>query len=260
MFAPKTPSIKYDTVYAKIYDEVGKQIRTLFSVPDTSGMQRITWNLTEKGIRYPNAQKPKKGAAEPSGINVLPGKYKVVLNFGDQKDSTYINVKSDPRINFDRSAEVAKRDIYERLKGNVSKLTEATDRLTEANDITEKLLNQVKDSEGKEIEDFKKQIKVVQDTIKAKRELIVARPLDKQGYGRPYRVTPLTKAQELMMYLNSRQSSPSKTESIILEQFDSLTKESIAKVNTFFATNWLDFRKKVESMKLNMFKDYEMIR
>lgn len=257
---PKVPSVKYDTVYAKIYDEVGKQIRTIFSVPDTSGMQRMKWNLTEKGIRYSNTPKPKKGTAEPSGINVLPGKYKVVLSFGDQQDSTYINVKPDPRYNFDRSAEVAKRDIYERLKVNVSKLTEATDRLTEANDITEKLLNQVKDSEGKEIEDFKKQIKAVQDTIKAKRELIVARPLEKQGYGRPNSVTALTKAQELMMYLGNRQSSPSKTESIILEQFDGLTRESIVKINAFFASNWLDFRKKVESMKLNMFKDYEMIR
>jgi hypothetical protein len=216
--------------------------------------------LTEKGIRYPNAQKPKKGATEPSGINILPGKYKVVLSFGDQKDSTYINVKPDPRYNFDRSAEVAKRDIYERLKVNVAKLTEANDRLTEANEITEKLLNQVKDSEGKEIEDLRKQIKAVQDTIKAKKELIVAKSLEKQGYGRPYSMTALTKAQELMMYLGNRQSSPAKTESIILEQFDGLTRESIAKINVFFASNWLDFRKKVESMKLNMFKDYEMIR
>jgi hypothetical protein len=88
----------------------------------------------------------------------------------------------------------------------------------------------------------------------------VAKSLEKQGYGRPYRVTPLTKAQELMMYLGNRQSSPSKTESIILEQFDGLTRESIAKINVFFANNWLDFRKKVESMKINMFKDYEMIR
>ena len=63
-----------------------------------------------------------------------------------------------------------------------------------------------------------------------------------------------------MMYLGNRQSSPSETELIILEQFDGLTRESIAKINVFFAGNWGEFRMKVESMKLNMFKDYEMIR
>jgi len=39
---------------------------------------------------------------------------------------------------------------------------------------------------------WSKKLKAMQDTIKAKRELIEPKPLGKQGYGRPFRQTALT--------------------------------------------------------------------
>lgn len=251
--APKT--VKYDTVTVRIFDESNKLIRTLKQVPDTTGIQQIVWRLNEKGVRMPNMPKPKKGADEPSGIEVLTGKYKVVLSFGDQKDSTYITVKADPRINYDRSAALARKDFYERLKPSISKLTEAVDRLNDANEITEKISNQIKDQEGKEIEALKKQIKAVQDSIKTKKELILPRPLDKQGYGRPFRITASTKIQEAMSYLRSRQTAPSKTELQTVELAEAITKESVDKIDKFFSTQWAEFRKQVENMKWSFFKD-----
>lgn len=252
--------VKYDTVFVKIYNESGKQIRTLFQLPDTTGIHQIVWNLDEKGVRNPNQPKPKKGATEPSGMPAFPGKYKIVLNFGDQKDSTFVVVKSDPRITYDLSAEIAKRDLYEKVKANIVKQTQAIDQLTEANETTEKILLQMKDAEGKEMEDLRKQIKAMQDTIKSKRELILPKALEKQGYGRPFRVTASSKTQELMMYLSSRNTAPSQTEQIIYEQGEQLTKEAIEKINTFFATQWADFRKKIEGMKIPIFKEVEPIK
>src|SRR5258708_36508944 len=57
----------------------------------------MNWAMNEKGVRNPSREKPKADAAEPGGIQVLPGTYKLRLTFGGQKDSAMINVKLYPR-------------------------------------------------------------------------------------------------------------------------------------------------------------------
>ncbi|MDZ7897968.1 MAG: hypothetical protein U5N85_08065 [Arcicella sp.] len=59
-----------------------------------------------------------------------------------------------------------------------------------------------------------------------------------------------------MNYINSKQITPTKADENLVEQLETLTKESIEKVNKFFANNWLEYRKKVESTPLKTFKDY----
>jgi hypothetical protein len=46
----------------------------------------------------------------------------------------------------------------------------------------------------------------------------------------------------------------------LVEELETLTKESIEKINTFFAGNWADYRKKVEATPMKTFKDYSPIK
>ena len=154
---------------------------------------------------------------------------------------------------------MAKRALYARMQNSIVQLTEATDRLTEAEDVAKTIQSQVKDKEGKELEDLGKASKTIQDSIKVKREIITGRKFEKQGYGRPYQITPQGKIYEAMGYINSKQINPTNADVKLVEQLETLTKESIEKVNKFFATNWTEYRKKVESTPLKTFKDYSPI-
>jgi photosystem II stability/assembly factor-like uncharacterized protein len=247
---------KYDTVYVKIYNAENKLIRTLQHKPDSTGFQSLMWNMTEKGVRNPGTPKPKKNAADANGIEVLAGKYKLVFVCGDAKDSSSIEIKDDPRVPVSKEVQMVKRALYARMEKSIVQLTEATDRLTEAEDVAKTIQSQVKDKEGKELEDLGKLSKTIQDSIKAKREIITGRKFEKQGYGRPYQITPQGKIYEAMNYINSKQITPTKADVTLVEQLETLTKETIEKVNKFFATNWTEYRKKVESTPLKTFKDY----
>ncbi len=247
---------KYDTVYVKIYNAENKLIRTLQHKPDSTGYQSLMWNMTEKGVRNPGTPKPKKNAADANGIEVLAGKYKLVFVCGDAKDSSSIEIKDDPRVPVSKEVQMVKRALYTRMEKSIVQLTEATDRLTEAEDVAKTIQSQVKDKEGKELEDLGKLSKTIQDSIKVQREVITGRKFEKQGYGRPYQITPQGKIYEAMNYINSKQITPTKADVTLIEQLETLTKETIEKVNKFFATNWTDYRKKVESTPLKTFKDY----
>ena len=251
--------MKYDTVYVNIYNTENKLIRTLQHKPDSVGYQLITWNMTEKGVRYPGSPKPKKNAPDGNGIEVLAGKYKAVFRCGDVKDSTMIEIKDDPRVSIAKEVRMSQRVLFSRMEKSIMQLTEATDRLTEAEDIAKLIQSQVKDKEGKEFEDLGKVSKTIQDSIKVKRELIMGKKFEKQGYGRPYQVTPQGKVLEAMNYIKSKQIAPTNADIVTVEQLETLTKESIEKVNKFFTNDWSEYRKKVEATPLKTFKDYSPI-
>lgn len=255
----KKPVIKYDTVYVKIYNAQNELIRTLQHKPDSTGYQTVGWNLTEKGVRFPGTPKPKKNASEPNGNEVYAGKYKVVFSAGDAKDSTFIVVNDDPRVPVSKGVEEAQKALYKRAEKSIVQLTEATDRLTEAEDIAKMIQSQLKDREGKEFEDLTKKSKAIQDSIKANREIITGKKFEKQGYGRPYQVTAQGKISEASRYIFSKQISPTPADIRLVEELETLTKEAIEKVNKFFASSWTDYRKKVESTPMKTFKDYQPI-
>ncbi|GAB3197425.1 hypothetical protein GCM10027293_11920 [Pontibacter aydingkolensis] len=251
---------KTDTLYVRVYNEANQHIRTLQQVPDsTLGVQRMTWNLTEKGLRQPGSNKPKKTDAEPSGSQVLPGRYKLVFQYAGAKDSTFINVNADPRIPFNKEVLIARRALQDRLNQNISQLTEATDRLQEANAATELLMAQLKDKNGKEFADLRKATKAVQDSLKTVREEILGKRLEKQGYGRPYQLTVVSKLREASSYVNGRMDAPTQTEDQLVAQADVMTREALAKVNQFFTTQWAEYRRKVEATPIMVVKAYSEI-
>jgi photosystem II stability/assembly factor-like uncharacterized protein len=120
---------KTDSVTVKIFNDKNENIRNLKWKADT-GFNRQYWNMEEKGFRTPGSPKPKPGAPEPGGFQVLPGTYKVVMQLGKDADSTYVTVKDDPRLGNRNEVKMAQRKMYERLRKSADKLTEGMDRLT----------------------------------------------------------------------------------------------------------------------------------
>jgi hypothetical protein len=255
----KKAEVKYDTVFVRIYNDQNKLIRTLQHKPDSIGVQAVYWDMTEKGVRMPGTPKPKKNAPDSRGYSVLPGKYKVVFASGDAKDSTSVTINDDPRVPTPREAQLAQRTLMDRMGKSIVQLTEITDRLTEAEETTKQVQSQLKDREGKTFEDLGKACKSMLDSIKTKRELITGKKFEKQGYGRPYQVTPQGKIGEISYYVGTKTTAPTNDDVKQVEILEELTKSIVEKVNKFFAEDWTNYRKKVEGTPMSPFKDYQPI-
>jgi hypothetical protein len=106
-----------DEVKLEIFDSAGKLVRSLSSrekkeaeqppewpdqikevttIPASAGMNRYAWNLRwEPPVKIPGAFYTGNG---PEGPLVLPGKYTVKLNIGNQSQSHPLEIVQDPRV------------------------------------------------------------------------------------------------------------------------------------------------------------------
>jgi photosystem II stability/assembly factor-like uncharacterized protein len=247
-----------DSVSVRIYNDKNELIRTTRWRAD-SGFNRSYWGMEEKGFRQPGSPKPRPGASEPGGLQVLPGTYKVVITLGRESDSTFITIKDDPRIGNKDEAKKAQRKLYQRLRSSTDKLTEAMDRLTDASEVLTKINGQLQNLEGKEIDSLRKTTKAMQDSIKVIREFISGKTSDRQGITRSSDPTVMTRMQEANQYIGSKLIGPGPQEEALVGNAEKLIGEALQKTNHFFEGKWKDYRKQVEETKINLFKEYKPI-
>ena len=253
---------KNDSVLVKIYalnpgDNTNKElIRTLRWAVD-SGFNKMYWGMEEKGYRQPGSAKPKPDAQEPGGYAVLPGTYKLVMTYGQSSDSTYITVKDDPRMGNRNDIKLAQRNMYERLRKSTDKLTAVTDQLAESEDVLTKILAQLKDLEGKDIDSLKKSTTKMQDEIKNIRERINGKTNDKQGISRsPFEETVMTAIETARQSIGSKMVVPGRQVEILVENAEKSVNEITEKINNFYSSSWKKYRSLVETTPVKLFKDY----
>jgi photosystem II stability/assembly factor-like uncharacterized protein len=88
---------KADSITIEIVNATNEVIRT-FKSPTKNGVNRTTWDLSRRGLRFPETPKPGKKIPEPPGPAALPGSYKIRLNHRGQTDSATVKVRFDPRL------------------------------------------------------------------------------------------------------------------------------------------------------------------
>jgi hypothetical protein len=255
--------IKYDSVLVKIYDNENELIRTL-KYKAEPGINRVTWGLDKKGIRYPGRTFSGRGMGtrqeEPGGFMAMPGKYKVIITCGDQKDSTWINVKLNPYINVSVDDLKETEALFEELNKRAELVRKATERLDESRKLTDNILLQIKDNKTDKIKELSNLTKSVQDSIKVINELIFGKENEKQGIPERQTNTVSAKLFEASRYIQSRLTGPTATELRLLKEVDALVQQVLEKINHFYYAVWPDYRKKVENTDLIIFKDYEPLK
>ncbi len=256
---PANAKAKADTLFARIYTQEGKLIRTLTDTRIDTGLNFIDWGLDEKGVRYPGRQRTRGQADEIGGLAAMPGQYKAVVQYGSFKDSVQVEFMADPRVPFSKEVYQAKRSLIDRLAKTFGKLTQATDQLDESNDIATKVAAQLTGVDTKEAKELLKAAKAQQDSIKTIKEVLNGKRLEKQGYGRPYQLTALQKLNEAQGTINAKPVAPGAQEVKLVEQAEELSKQFIDRVNAYFTKDWPAFRKKVEETKVSLFKEYKPI-
>jgi hypothetical protein len=244
-----------DSAMVKIYNDKDELIRTTKWKVD-SGFNRAYWGMEEKGFRQPGSPKPRPGAPEPGGFQVLPGTYKLVLTYNRESDSTYVTVKDDPRLGNRNAVKIAQRAMFDRLKKSADKLTQGMDRLIESEEVLTKMTTQLKDLEGKDADSLRRTTKAMQDSIKAIREFINGKPSDKQGINRDPGQTVMRTIQLATQYIASKSLAPGPQEETLVQNAEMVINQAVQRINTFYNTKWKEYRLQVEGTKLNLFKDY----
>ena len=251
--APKNKKVKIH-----ILNMENDTMRT-FSRKLKKGINRVGWGMNRDGIRYPSWRSPKPTDDPPgNGPDVLPGTYKAIFIYGDFKDSTMVTVHADPRLNITNAQMLAKEKAINDFSEMVEKATEGFERLKEA----KKTIGLVNDQMTNAPDSLKKEIKelgnAMRDSISQLQNLYM-NPQDTKGIRRSDNKlrSYLWRASG---YIWDSNGEPSQMAEYSTQQANTKIKEILGKINTFFESDWKDYRSKVEAARTPIFKDYQPIR
>lgn len=246
--------VKWDSIHLKIYDG-DRLIRTLKQkTPDSTGIHKVRWFMDEKGVDRPS-RKIQKSKREPGGVTVKPGTYKLLMEYGDQKSESSIEVKSDPRLQVSQQNINEIYDASKNLESMRQTVADAVKQLVESKEVASKYQKELKKLDKKK---FKDQIKSSKDIIK-KIDSTIAIYLGKedkrQGITRNPEVTVMQRLGTAGWYTGSRQNGLTVTEKTLIKHANDALKEALDKTNSFFREDWKPYQEAIEKLETSPFKE-----
>ena len=255
----KTKKTKKDSLVLNIYNG-DKLIRTLKKVPPTKkGIFRWYWNMDEKGKSRPS-RNLRSSKREPSGVKVIPGEYKLVLSYKNEKSEEKISVKSDPRlvIDIDNLKSVYKESKV--LENYMSKAYDAVKQLIESKKVLNEYLKLLKNNKSDDIKSLNKEIKEDIKKIDTIVALFLGKEDKRQGIVRNPESTVMTRLRTASTYIGSRKSGLTSTEKNLIEHAKNEIKVALSKTNNYFSNNWPSIKEKISSKNVSQFKEINMIK
>lgn len=246
-------------VKIQVFDEQGKAIRSTSAKVDT-GLNRVTWRLDRKGVRFPSRQtlKPELAKQEPGGLPILPGQYKVIVTYDDYKDSTTVTVYSDPRQKISATALAAQQKMIDNFASIVEKATQSLKQLKSAKKTIQLIQGQMvnlPDSTQKELD---KLSKAAESHIDSLMTLFVG-PAQTKGIVR-FSNTVNRKLFTASSYIRGSTDAPTQTAELALKQAKAKVAETVKSVNAFFEKDWATYQKTIEGISFPLFKAYEAVK
>ncbi|WP_417558093.1 WD40/YVTN/BNR-like repeat-containing protein [Mesoflavibacter zeaxanthinifaciens] len=249
--------IKWDSISLKIYDN-NKLIRTLKQkAPKDKGLHKWTWYMDEKGVDRPS-RSTRKRKREPSGVDVKPGTYKAVLEYGDQISETTITVKSDPRLEVSTTHI---NDVYNTLKQleHMQQIAaDATKQLVENKALAEKYKNELTDLDK---DKYEEEIKASKDIIKKIDEILdiyLGKQDKRQGITMTLDVSVTDRLSKARWYVGSRKTGITDTEKTLISHVKTDLKNALEKTNLFFNDTFKPYYQKMQT--INMTKTLDNIK
>jgi len=246
--------VKYDSIKLEVFDGA-RQIRTLqFKTPKESGIHKTTWYLREKGVDRAS-RTIRKSTREPSGVEVKPGTYRLKMTFGDEISEQNIKVEFDPRLEISQAAINQKYEASKELESYQEKIAEIVKQLVESKNTATSLKSDLTKEDKKK---YKEEIKSSTEIIKKIDDLIALYlgKIDKrQGITRNPEVTVNQRFGQARGYIYSRFGEQTATETQLMNQFKDEFKSAVSKTNSFFNTDWITFKTKMQTIEISPFKE-----
>lgn len=263
--APAKSTVKYDSVKLEVYNDKGVLINTLRQkAPEENGVYRMSWMMNEKGDRQPAREQRGGGGGGGfggfGGTSVLPGTYKLRLLYGDQKDSTMITVKADPRMDVSPAIYADRYNMLKDLQKLRASATLAADRLRESKEIVEEYEKKMKEAKRNDLKEAMDKTKVMKDSIEAVLDFMFGKVDKRQGIVRSPDPTPISYIQTAQGYVGRSRDPISDTDKRVYQHAVDKMAILTKRVNDFYETQWKPYRAMMEKVSLSPFKDYEPIK
>lgn len=252
----KAPKKTDNKLHMSVISASGDTMRTYKMKPDT-GLHRLPWRLSRNWVRYPTHREIKKDANLPGGPRVLPGEYKVVIQFREHKDSTALTIKPDPRLPISQEDLLAKEPYLQEIKSIIDAAFKGFERMKDAEKTISKvngLLDQLSEADQ---DSLKKAGKAISDQLsELKKEFTTTS--DFQGYDH-YTIRINDQLGNAEEYINSSDGEPGANAKQALAEVKKRVSDVLVKINTIFAEEWPAYQKQVEAARPTVFKKYEKI-
>ncbi|MGH9805444.1 MAG: hypothetical protein ACRD4D_09765, partial [Candidatus Acidiferrales bacterium] len=242
-------------VEIQVTDADGKVIRT-FKSKAVLGVNRTAWDLRRDAFREPSRGDEPRWF-EPSGPEVLPGTYGVVVKYKDKEAKGSVEVVADPRFQIARAERETKWNTILRAGTVQETLTEAIERIrstrADIDVVSKKLKEAQKDAKPEEkSEEPPALVKAGEELKEAltalERKLWV--PPDTKGY--IAETDPMSKVQNVMWFLTSSYDATTPAQMAYLREAEELAEKTLAEFNQLFATRVANYRKQVEQAGITL--------
>lgn len=255
----KEDKVSYDSLTIEIFNGADV-IRTLkMKAPKENGLHRTYWYMDEKGVDN-MSRRPLRANREPGGVTVMPGTYKARFTFGDQMDSTMVEVKYDPRIELSDADIKGQYDALKNLESKYAMGVKAVERIKESIKIAKGIQSDLKE---KDKEGFKEQIELCKsaiDTLNTMLDTFMGEEDDRQGITRGTPNSIDNAHGTAYWYTSNALHAPGDTENKLIKRFEDDLAKAMETVNGYFSNSWPEFRSAVEGLDTSPFKDYEEIK
>ncbi len=243
-----------DSLQVQVYNDRNELVRNLKWRAD-SGFNRRYWGMEGKGYRMPGSPKLRPGAPEPAGQPVLPGTYKLILQYRGEKDSGMVTIKDDPRLGNRNQVKLAQEEMRKRLRQRTDKLVTGMDQLADAEESLKKVEAAYKDQTGKAADSIRKATKAMQDSVTLIREFISGKRQTRQGYGQVPAVTVMGKVMEANRAIGSKPVVPGAPETVQVEMAEKMVDEALERIDRFMKGPWPAYQKLVQDNPVTLFKN-----
>ena len=225
------------------------------------GLNSAYWGLNEKGANYPQRKTRSKKdlEKEPSGVSVVPGVYKVVAMFGENSDTTIIEVIYDPRVDVSLNDLQKRQSFLKDVESQTRKMNSATSKLNAIQDNVDILLKLANEMEiDSSLSETKKRLKSLNDSISGLEKLVFGIE-DVKGYlDQPE--TWEYQFGELYYGSYSNYGEPLQNQQIMLKEIKELTAELTSKINKFISEDWVAFENYLAENPIALTKNIETIK
>lgn len=247
----KTTKIKLE-----IFDEKNNRIRTLY-VNAKDGLNRTYWRLDRKGVQVPRWDEPRQSEdIEPSGPEVLPGKYLVKIYYKNYVDSAFVNVLPDPRINVSIEDLKLREEAIQLLMAKAEISAKVINQLKRADKNLSTVLERLSDIKGEKFEQLKKKINSHKDMIKSFAERFYF--INPKGIqSDPEKIT--SKLWRTQNYLLSSYDKPSQMFELSFKDFSNTLESVVKDVNKYFQSSWNELIKEIENTEVSLIDKFEAI-
>lgn len=221
------------------------------------GWNTVTWDMRNKGVRFPSRGEIPKDADDPSGEYVVPGQYKITTSYNKVRDSVYVNVNKDPRLNIS-AADISERTAavieFNKEVDLAQKAFRALQDIRKDIKMTENMMANAPDSIQTKIKDKHKEL----NKKIGEMEIKFMEPEDVKGYTNPVNLNSYLNSTN--SYINSALGDPGSNAKDMLRTTQGEIEKVVKEVNDFIEKDWKAYKEYISKWSWPLYKDLEPLK